>query len=128
MVFRVEHELHGRRWGRNVGVGLLLIGMVVIVFGLTVVKVRQLGDVRAFEAFDHVARPQLETLGAPAATAAAPTATAATPTATIAAPAATVAPAATAAPAATTVAPAATAAAPTAPAAAPAAPAPEAGQ
>ena len=122
MVFRVEHELHGRRWGRNVGVGLLLIGMVVIVFGLTVVKVRQLGDVRAFEAFDHVARPQLETLGAPAATAAAPTTTAAAPTTT------TVAPAATAAPAATTVAPAATAAAPTAPAAAPAAPAPEAGQ
>lgn len=122
MVFRVEHELHGRRWGRNVGVGLLLIGMVVIVFGLTVVKVRQLGDVRAFEAFDHVARPQLETLGAPAATAAAPATTGATPSTT------TVAPAATATPATTPAAPAATAAAPTAPAAAPAAPAPEAGQ
>ena len=122
MVFRVEHELHGRRWGRNVGVGLLLIGMVVIVFGLTVVKVRQLGDVRAFEAFDHVARPQLETLGAPAATAAAPATTGATPSTT------TVAPAATATPATTTAAPATTTAAPTAPAAAPAAPAPEAGQ
>jgi len=60
MAIRVEHELHSRRRGRNVGVGLILLGMVAIVFGLTAVKVRQLGDARAFEAFDHVARPQLE--------------------------------------------------------------------
>jgi len=70
MAIRVEHELHDRRRGRNIGVGLLLVGMVALVFGLTAVKVRQLGDARAFEAFDHVARPQLETLVAPAETAA----------------------------------------------------------
>lgn len=59
MVIRVEHELHERRRGRNAGVGLLLVGFIAIVFGLTVVKVLQLDDIRAFETFDHVARPQL---------------------------------------------------------------------
>jgi len=60
MTIRVEHELHGRRRGRNTGVGLLLVGLVGIVFGLTVVKVLNLGDIRQFETFDHVARPQIE--------------------------------------------------------------------
>jgi hypothetical protein len=59
MAIRVEHEIHTRRKGRNVGVGLILFGFIGIVFGLTVVKVLQLGDVRQFETFDHVARPQL---------------------------------------------------------------------
>jgi len=36
---RVEHELHQRRKGRNVGVGLLLGGFVVLILALTVVKV-----------------------------------------------------------------------------------------
>jgi len=39
MVLKVEHEIHDRRKGRNMGVGLLLIGVIGIVFGLTVVKV-----------------------------------------------------------------------------------------
>ncbi|WP_372885342.1 hypothetical protein [Shimia sp.] len=43
MGFQVEHELHKRRLGRNVGVGLVLVGFIVIVFGLTVVKVTR-GD------------------------------------------------------------------------------------
>lgn len=60
MVMKVEHELHTRRKGRNIGVGLLLIGMIGIVFGLTVVKVLGLSDIRQLERFDHVARPQLE--------------------------------------------------------------------
>lgn len=60
MALKVEHEIHGRRKGRNAGVGLLLLGMIGIVFGLTVVKVLGLTDVRQFEKFDHVARPQLE--------------------------------------------------------------------
>ena len=60
MAIRVEHELHGRRKGRNLGVGLILLGLVAIVFGLTVVKVLNLGDIRKFESFDHVARPALE--------------------------------------------------------------------
>lgn len=59
MAIKVEHEIHTRRLGRNVGVGLLLAGFISIVFGLTVVKVLQLGDAKQFEKFDHVARPQL---------------------------------------------------------------------
>ncbi len=42
MFFREEHELHKRRWGRNLGLGLVLAGFVALVFGLTVVKVTQL--------------------------------------------------------------------------------------
>ena len=38
------HELHVRRFGRNVGLGLSLVGFVAIVFALTVVKVTG-GDV-----------------------------------------------------------------------------------
>lgn len=34
-----QHELHTRRYGRNVGVGLLLAGVIAVIFGLTVVKV-----------------------------------------------------------------------------------------
>lgn len=56
MVIRVEHELHHRRRGRNAGVGVLLVGFVAIIFGLTVVKVLGLTDIRQFESFDHVAR------------------------------------------------------------------------
>jgi hypothetical protein len=59
MAIQVEHEIHQRRKGRNVGVGLLLVGFIAIVFGLTVVKVLQLGNLREFETFDHVARPQI---------------------------------------------------------------------
>ncbi|MFO7770486.1 MAG: hypothetical protein R6V38_03920 [Roseovarius gahaiensis] len=39
MSFRQEHELHKRRFGRNLGLGLVLAGLVALVFGLTVVKV-----------------------------------------------------------------------------------------
>lgn len=60
VALRVEHELHDRRRGRNMGVLALLIGMVAIVFGLTVVKVLQLGDIGAFERFDHVYRPGMD--------------------------------------------------------------------
>jgi hypothetical protein len=56
MALKVEHELHQRRFGRNLGVGLLLVGFVVIVFGLTVVKVQNTGFV---EGYDHVSRPAL---------------------------------------------------------------------
>ena len=63
MAIEVEHEIHERRKGRNYGVGILLIGFIGIIFGLTVVKVLQLGDAGQFERFDHVARPQLEIQG-----------------------------------------------------------------
>jgi hypothetical protein len=39
MAIRVEHELHRRRLGRNVGLGLVLGAFVALVFGLTIVKV-----------------------------------------------------------------------------------------
>lgn len=38
-----QHEIHTRRYGRNLGVGLLLAGLIAIVFGLTIVKVTR-GD------------------------------------------------------------------------------------
>ncbi|MBW7056897.1 hypothetical protein KY389_09340 [Paracoccus bogoriensis] len=59
MQLRVEHELHGRRRSRNVGLGIVLIAFVALVFALTVVKVRQ-GHM--LEAFDH--QPRLSLLPA----------------------------------------------------------------
>jgi hypothetical protein len=47
MAPQVEHELHRRRLGRNLGVGLLLAAFVALVFGLTVVKVAENGIVAA---------------------------------------------------------------------------------
>ncbi len=43
MAISKQHEIHTRRYGRNVGVGLLLAGFIAIIFGLTVVKVTR-GD------------------------------------------------------------------------------------
>lgn len=43
MAFRAEHEIYRRRFSRNLGVGLLLVGFVALVFALTVVKVTR-GD------------------------------------------------------------------------------------
>ncbi|MBW4707666.1 cytochrome C oxidase assembly protein [Roseobacter sp. YSTF-M11] len=39
MTFRPEHELHKRRKGRNIGVGLMLAAFVVLVLALTFTKV-----------------------------------------------------------------------------------------
>jgi hypothetical protein len=51
-----DHELHGRRLGRNVGVAACLAVFIGIVFALSVVKITT-GE--PTERFDHVARPQL---------------------------------------------------------------------
>lgn len=51
-----DHALHKRRLGRNVGVGLALVGFAAVVFGLTVAKVTSDGPI---EGFDHVVRPHL---------------------------------------------------------------------
>ncbi|SEM74260.1 hypothetical protein SAMN05216227_10025 [Pseudorhodobacter antarcticus] len=56
MVFSEEHDMHKRRFSRNVGLGLVLVAFVALVFGLTVVKVMNLGEMQAF---DHVVRPEL---------------------------------------------------------------------
>lgn len=39
MTIKAEHEIHTRRKSRNVGVGLLLAGFVVLVLALTFVKI-----------------------------------------------------------------------------------------
>jgi hypothetical protein len=57
MSFRPEHEIHRRRFGRNLGLGLALAGFVVLVFGLTVVKVSRTGDMIAEQARQGTAAP-----------------------------------------------------------------------
>jgi hypothetical protein len=55
MTFRPEHDLHKRRFGRNLGLGLTLAAFVALVFALTVVKVRR-GD--PMQGFDHTYQPE----------------------------------------------------------------------
>ncbi|MGB7316566.1 MAG: hypothetical protein WBC85_01220 [Planktotalea sp.] len=43
MALSKQHEIHTRRYGRNLGVGLLLGAFIMIIFGLTIVKVTR-GD------------------------------------------------------------------------------------
>ncbi len=56
MAFRPDHELHRRRFGRNLGLLAVLAAFVALVFGLTVVKV---SNGHPMQAFDHVVRPEL---------------------------------------------------------------------
>lgn len=53
----VEHELHKRRFGRNLGVGLCLLAFVGIVYGLTIAKVQRGDNIKAY---DHTITPTLE--------------------------------------------------------------------
>ena len=53
-----EHEIHQRRLGRNVGVGIVLACFAGLVFALTVVKVTN-GDL--MEGFDHSPRSSIVT-------------------------------------------------------------------
>jgi ABC-type transporter Mla subunit MlaD len=56
MAIEVTHDLHRRRFSRNVGVGVVLLLFVVLVFALTIVKVQR-GD--PMEGYDHTVRPEL---------------------------------------------------------------------
>lgn len=56
MAFQQEHELHKRRFGRNMALLAVLCGFAALIFGLTIVKV---GQGEPLEGFDHVARPSL---------------------------------------------------------------------
>jgi hypothetical protein len=56
MALKVEHDLHRRRFSRNLGVGLALGTFVLLVFGLSVVKIRATGPIQGY---DHVAQPEL---------------------------------------------------------------------
>jgi hypothetical protein len=58
VAIKVEHEIHHRRFGRNLGVAVLLAGFVAVTFALTVVKVKR-GD--PMQAYDHVVRPEMAT-------------------------------------------------------------------
>ena len=59
MALNPTHELHKRRFGRNVGLAVVLVGFVALVFALTVVKVTR-GD--PMKAYDH--RPSADFLPA----------------------------------------------------------------
>jgi len=39
MALRQEHEIHTRRFRRNLGVGLTLGAFIIIVFAMTIVKI-----------------------------------------------------------------------------------------
>lgn len=64
---KVEHELHRRRRGRNLGLLAVLVAFAALVFALTIVKV---GNGNMMEGFDHQPRtsllPREETPQAPA--------------------------------------------------------------
>ena len=44
MAIHRDHELHTRRFGRNIGLGLVLGAFVALIFGLTVVKISHLKE------------------------------------------------------------------------------------
>ncbi|MCB1397314.1 MAG: hypothetical protein H6898_05260 [Rhodobacter sp.] len=52
-----EHELHKRRWGRNLGLGLTLGAFIALVFGLTIAKVQQGSQMQGF---DHTYRIEMD--------------------------------------------------------------------
>ncbi|KRW93515.1 hypothetical protein [Paracoccus sp. MKU1] len=52
----VEHELHKRRRSRNIGLLVVLLAFVVLVFGLSVVKITQ-GDM--MQGYDHRPRASM---------------------------------------------------------------------
>lgn len=56
MAFPKPHEIHTRRFGRNLGLGLVLAGFVALVFALTLVKIS--GGVQ-MQGYDHAPRPDL---------------------------------------------------------------------
>ncbi|MDG1738239.1 MAG: hypothetical protein P8L68_15640 [Paracoccaceae bacterium] len=49
MNFPKEHEIHKRRMGRNLGVGLVLAAFIAIVFGLTIAKINNGGQVQGLD-------------------------------------------------------------------------------
>lgn len=57
MALARDHELHRRRFGRNLGVGLVLLAFILLIFGLTIAKISGGGTVQAF---DHTYRPALD--------------------------------------------------------------------
>ena len=48
MGFGQEHEIHKRRFGRNLGLGLVLAGFAALMFALTVAKVTRDGPIEGY--------------------------------------------------------------------------------
>ncbi|MEM1388062.1 MAG: hypothetical protein AAF748_14950 [Pseudomonadota bacterium] len=53
MAIKAEHDLHKRRFSRNVGVGAVLVSFAALMFALSIVKIQTVGPV---EGFDHTPR------------------------------------------------------------------------
>ncbi len=51
-----SHEIYARRWGRNLGLGIILGALVLTIFAVTVVK---LVEGQPMEGFDHTFRPAM---------------------------------------------------------------------
>lgn len=51
-----SHEIYSRRRSRNLGLGLVLGALVLLIFAVTVVKLTEGGTIKGF---DHVVRPEL---------------------------------------------------------------------
>lgn len=51
-----SHEIYGRRRSRNIGLGVVLGGLVALIFAVTIVKMSH-GEM--MEGFDHQVRPSL---------------------------------------------------------------------
>ncbi len=56
MAMRATHQIHKRRFSRNLGVGLALAAFAAVMFGLTVAKMSETGPIQGF---DHTVRPEL---------------------------------------------------------------------
>jgi len=44
MSFPEQHELHQRRFGRNLGLGIVLAGLIALIFALTIAKTNIEGE------------------------------------------------------------------------------------
>ena len=44
-----SHDIYGRRRSRNLGLGLVLAAFVLLLFAVTVVKLREGADLRGFD-------------------------------------------------------------------------------
>ena len=57
MSFKPDHEIYGRRFSRNLGVGLTLAAFVALTFFLTVEKVTHGQPIDALQGKPYVAQP-----------------------------------------------------------------------
>lgn len=60
--FKPDHEIHGRRFSRNLWVGLALAGFVGLSFLLTVEKVTQGNPMKAIRGQGHAVTPEDQAL------------------------------------------------------------------